>query len=196
MQAMGMMNLGSQLRANGALYPQQRINQGQMRQQLSQQTQLTSPTGSKLTKNISSLHQLSVIRAGSEWTGRYDAELSLAATVVEANAVHVWPRLTLTPHSEAITGPLATASGTTTPGGSSSQGTEATNQLLGKRKIQDVDSQGKLEPEVEDLLLEIADDFIDSVRLYFKGFIFAFLRLGSWLGYMHLSFIVFSFWWS
>ncbi|WRX27838.1 Transcription initiation factor TFIID subunit 12 domain - like 2 [Theobroma cacao] len=183
MQAMGMMNLSSQLRANGNLYAQHRINQGQMRQQLSQQTQLTSPQVQSLPRTSSQAFinpQLSGL-AQSGQPGMMQNSLLQQQWLKQMPSISGpgSPSFRLQRQSQ----PDATASGTTTPGGSSSQGTEATNQLLGKRKIQDlvsqVDSQGKLEPEVEDLLLEIADDFIDSVRLYLADI--AFLCLGWWV---------------
>ncbi|KAG8380181.1 hypothetical protein BUALT_Bualt07G0166800 [Buddleja alternifolia] len=161
-QAMGMMgspNLSSQ-RANGSLvYAQQRMSPGQLRQQLSQQNALTAGQG--LAQNALSQQWLKQMPAVSP------PNSSSLRPQQQNQQLLIQQQLA---SSQLQNSPDATASGTTTPGGSSSQGTEASNQLLGKRKIQDLVSQldinGKVDPEVEDLLLEIADNFIDSVTTF------------------------------
>ncbi|KAF9689966.1 hypothetical protein SADUNF_Sadunf01G0147000 [Salix dunnii] len=201
MGVMGSLNMGSQLKPNGALtYAQQRIHPGSTRQQLVQQNPPTSqvqslqrtssmaymnPQMSGLVQNAqqtmmhSSLSQQQWLKQMPTMSGpaspsfhlqHRQSQALIQQQLASSGQLHqnLMAQQLSQLKSLSLTGshPDATAFGTTTPGESSSQGTEATNQLLGKRKIQDlVDSHGKLDPEVEERCLEIADDFIDSVRL-------------------------------
>eukprot|EP01018_Ginkgo_biloba_P011938 Gb_04943 [translate_table: standard] len=68
------------------------------------------------------------------------------------------------------TQPATPASGTSTSAGSNDQASETSNQILGKRSLQElvaqIDPNEKLYPEVEDVLIEIADDFVESVTTF------------------------------
>lgn len=59
------------------------------------------------------------------------------------------------------------ASGNTTPAGSNDQATESSNRILGKRSVRElvaqIDPSEKLDSGVEDILIEIAEDFVDKV---------------------------------
>ncbi|KAD4585055.1 hypothetical protein E3N88_22656 [Mikania micrantha] len=247
MNMVGSYNLNPQIRANGSLaFNQQRMNQGQMRPQLSQQNALASSQAQGLSRTSFMNSQLSQLGQNGQlammqnnlsqqqWSKQMPAmpapnspsfrlqqqqrQQALLGQQLPSSQLHnsmslnqqhlsqmiqqqhqqqanqqqpighqqqqlptqqqlmqqQSPRIagSAGQKSLSLTGsqPDATGSGTTTPGGSSSQGTEASNHLLGKRKIQDlvaqVDPNATLDPEVEELLLMLADEFIDSVTSF------------------------------
>ncbi|KAH9321717.1 hypothetical protein KI387_016356, partial [Taxus chinensis] len=59
------------------------------------------------------------------------------------------------------------APGNVAPAGSNDRATETSNKILGKRSIQElvdqIDPRQKLDGEVEDILIEIAEDFLDRI---------------------------------
>lgn len=72
-----------------------------------------------------------------------------------------------TPTSAAAQPSGMLASGNTIPAGSHDQAIETNSRILGKRSIRElvaqIDPSEKLDSEVEDILIEVAEDFVDKV---------------------------------
>ncbi|KAJ1906194.1 Transcription initiation factor TFIID subunit 12 [Tieghemiomyces parasiticus] len=99
--------------------------------------------------------------------------LSRTTSAAAASAGRSLKHQTLTPLNAnetllTLSGPLTSTSSTTA--GASGNDNNCGGRLLGKRRIQElvaqVDASERLEPEVEDMLCEIADEFIESVTSF------------------------------
>lgn len=144
--------------------PSYQLQQQQQRQQQAQMQQQAPPSPSQQQPTISHPQQLT--QQHSQQAQQEQIQQSLQSQQISRTSP-------LTAHVPAVT--TGSLSGTPTSGlapqvAINNQVTESSSHILGKRSIQDlvsqVDSHEKLDPAVEDILLDIAEDFIHSVTSF------------------------------
>lgn len=138
--------------------------QQHQRQQQAQLQQQTPPSPSQQQPTLSHPQQLSQQHNSSQ------LQQQQLQQSVQPQPISRMPSLTVQkPSTPTGIQPAIPASSVALPAGSNSEGNEGSPQILGKRSIEDLVSQVdptiKLDPEVIDILLELAEEYYQSAEI-------------------------------
>ncbi|GLJ41670.1 hypothetical protein SUGI_0862370 [Cryptomeria japonica] len=143
--------------------PSYQLQQHQ-RQQQAQLQQQTPPSPSQQQPTLSHPQQLSQQQNSSQ------LQQHQLQQAVQPQPISRMPSLTVQkPSTPTGSQPAIPTSSVALPAGSNNQGNEGSPQILGKRSIEDlvaqVDPTIKLDPDVIDLLLELAEEYYQSAEI-------------------------------